>query len=88
MTTLEVENLKLKNELIVAMNDANLAKENLKTLTEEFRVERELTKEKDEQLTAARERAKRLAAKAIEGFQQTEEYNTILSAGTSRGLSF
>ena len=88
VTTLEAENLKLKNELIVVMNGANLAKEKLKTLTEELRVERELTKEKDEQLTAAKERAKGLAAKAIEGFQQTEEYNTILSAGTSRGLSF
>ena len=88
VTTLEAENLKLKNELIVAMNGANLAKEKLKTLTEELRVERELTKEKDEQLTAARERAKGLAAKAIKGFQQTKEYNTILSAGTSRGLRF
>ena len=87
-SSLEVENSKLKKELIVAMNDANLAKEKLRTLTEELRVERELTKEKDEQLAAAKERAKKLAAKAIEGFQQTEEYNTILSAGTSRGLSF
>ena len=60
------------------MNDANIAKEKLKTLTEELRVERELTKEKDEQLAAARERAKGLAAKAIEGFQQIEEYNTVL----------
>ena len=60
------------------MNDANLAKEKLKTLAEELRVEQELTKEKDEQLAVARERAKRLAAKAIEGFQQTEEYNTVL----------
>ena len=68
MTTLEAENSKLKKELIVAMNDANIAKEKLKTLTEELRVERELTKEKDEQLAAARERAKGLAAKAIEGF--------------------
>ena len=39
VTTLEAENLKLKKELIVAMNDANLAKEKLKTLTEELRVE-------------------------------------------------
>ena len=68
VTTLEAENLKLKNELIVAMNGANLAKEKLKTLTKELRVEQELTKEKDEQLVAAKERAKRLAAKAIEGF--------------------
>ena len=86
VTTLEAENSKLKKELIVAMNDANLAKENLKTLTEELRVERELTKEKDEQLAAARERAKRLAAKAIEGFQQTEEYNTVLFSWYFKGF--
>ena len=68
-SSLEAENSKLKKELITAMNDTNLAKEKLRTLTEELRVERELTKEKDEQLTVARERAKGLAAKAIEGFQ-------------------
>ena len=56
-SSLEAENLKLKKELIATMNDANLAKEKLRTLTEELRVERELTKEKDEQLAAARERA-------------------------------
>ena len=39
VTTLKAENSKLKKELIVAMNDANLAKEKLKTLTEELRVE-------------------------------------------------
>ena len=60
------------------MNDANLAKEKLRTLTDELRVERELTKEKDEQLATAKERAKGLAAKAIEGLQQTDEYNTVL----------
>ena len=37
--TLEAENSKLKKELIVAINDANLVKEKLKTLTEELRVE-------------------------------------------------
>ena len=58
--SLEAENLKLKKELIATMNDANLAKEKLRTLTEELRVERELTKEKDEQLAVARERAKGL----------------------------
>ena len=68
MTTLEVENSKLKKELITAMNDAKLAKEKLKTLTKELRVDRELTKEKDEQLAAAKERTKGIAAKAIEGF--------------------
>ena len=39
VTTLEAENSKLKKEKIAAMNDANLAKEKLKTLTEELRVE-------------------------------------------------
>ena len=69
MTTLEAENSKLKKELIVAMSEANLAKEKLKTLTDELRAERELTLEKDEQLAAAKEKIKGIAAKAVEGFQ-------------------
>ena len=85
-SSLEVENSKLKKELIAAMNDANLAKEKLRTLTDELRVERELTKEKDEQLAAARERAKELAAKAVEDFQQTEEYNTVLFSWYFKGF--
>ena len=68
-SSLEVENSKLKKELIAVMNVANLTKEKLRILTKELRVERELTKEKDEQLAAARERANGLATKAIEGFQ-------------------
>ena len=63
-SSLEAENSKLRKELIVAKDDANQAKEKL----DELRVERELTKEKDEQLVAARERAKRLAAKAVKSF--------------------
>ena len=85
-SSLEAENLKLKKELVAAMNDANLAKEKLRTLTEELRVEWELTKEKDEQIAAAREREKALAAKAVEGFQQTEEYNTVLFSWYFKGF--
>ena len=85
-SSLEAENSKLRKELIAAMDDANLAKEKLKTLTDELRVERELTKEKDEQLAAARERAKGLAAKAVEGFQQTDEYNTVLFSWYFKGF--
>ena len=66
--SLEAENSKLRKELIAAMDDANQAKEKLRTLTDELRVEWELTKEKDEQIAAARERAKGFAAKAVEGF--------------------
>ena len=76
--SLEAENSKLKKKLIAAMNDANLAKEKLRTLTDELKVERELTKEKDEQLTAAKEGAKGLTTKAVKGFQPTKEYNTVL----------
>ena len=55
-------------------------------MTEELRVERELTKEKDEQLATTRERAKGLAAKAIEGFQQIEEYNIVLFSWYFKGF--
>ena len=82
----EAENSKLRKEFIAAMDDANQAKEKLRTLTEELRVERELTKEKDEQIAAARERAKGLAAKAVEGFQQTEEYNSVLFSWYFKGF--
>ena len=83
---MEAENSKLKKELIAAMDDANQAKEKLRTLTDKLRVEWELTKEKDGQLAAARERAKGLAAKAVEGFQQTNEYNTILFSWYFKGF--
>ena len=85
-SSLEVENSKMKKELIATINDANLAKEKLRTSTEELRVEWELTKEKDKQLAAARERAKGLVAKAIEGFQQTKEYNTVLFSWYFKGF--
>ena len=85
-SSLEAKNSKLKNELIAAMNDANLAKEKLRTLTNKLMVKQELTKEKGEQLAATRERAKRLAAKAVEGFQQTEEYNTVLFSWYFKGF--
>ena len=67
-SSLEAENSKQRKELIATMDDANQAKEKLRILTDELRVERELTKEKDEQIAAARERAKGLVAKAVEGF--------------------
>ena len=77
-SSMEADNSKLRKELIATMDDANQAKEKLRTLTDELKVEWELTKEKDEQIAAARERAKGLAAKAVEGFQQIDECNTVL----------
>ena len=40
VTILEAKNLKLKKKLISAMNKANLAKEKVKTLTDNLRTER------------------------------------------------
>ena len=85
-SSMEAENSKLRKELIAAMDDANQAKEKLRILTKKLRVERELTKEKDEQIADARERAKGLATKAVEGFQQTEEYNTVLFSWYFKGF--
>ena len=66
--TLEADNSKLKKDLIAAMNEANLAKEKVKTLTDELRTEWQLTLEKDEKLVAAKEKIKGIVAKAVEGF--------------------
>ena len=86
VTTFEAENSKLKKELIAAMNEANLAKEKVKTLTNELRTERQLTLEKDNLLATTREKIKGIAAKAIKGFQQTEEYNTVLFSWYFKGF--
>ena len=68
MEVLEVENSKLKKDLIVAMDEANAIKEKAKTLSDDLRVEWQLTLEKDEQLLAAKEKLKTIAAKAVEAF--------------------
>ena len=85
-SSLKAKNSKLRKELIAAMDDANQAKEKLRTLTDELKVKRELTKEKDKQIAAARERAKGLAAKAVKGFQQTDKYNTVLFSWYFKGF--
>ena len=68
MEVLEVENSKLKRGLIVAMDEANAIKEKAKTLSDDLRAEWQLTLEKDEQLLAAKEKLKTIAAKAVEAF--------------------
>ena len=85
-SSVEAENSKLRKELIAAMDDANQAKEKLRILTDELRVERELTKEKDEQIATTKGRAKGLGAKAVEGFQQIEEYNSVLFSWYFKGF--
>ena len=68
MEALEVENSKLKKNLIVAMDEANIIKEKANTFSDDLRAERQLTLDKDEQLLAAKEKLKTIAAKAVEAF--------------------
>ena len=75
---LEAENSKLRKDLISAMDEANTAKERAKVLANDLRAKRQLTLEKDEKLQAAKERVKTIATKAVEAFQQIDEYNTML----------
>ena len=42
--------------------------------------------EKDEQLLAAKEKLKTIAARFVEAFQQTDEYNTILFSWYFKGF--
>ena len=48
VATLEVENLKLKKNLIAVMDKVNTTKEKVKTLSDDLRAEQQLTLEKDE----------------------------------------
>ena len=83
---LEVENSKLKKDLIVVMDEANTVKEKVKALGDNLKAKRQLTLEKNEQLQAAKEKLKTIATKAVEAFQQTEEYNTVLFSWYYKGF--
>ena len=65
---LELENSKLKKDLISAMDEANTINEKVKVLGDNLRAERQLTLEKDKQLQAAKEKIKTVAAKAVKAF--------------------
>ena len=78
MEALEVENFTLKKNLIDSMGKATSLKEKVKTLSDNLRVERQLTLEKVEQLLNAKEKLKTIATRSVEAFQTTDEYNTVL----------
>ena len=83
---LKAENLKLRKDLISAMDKVNTSKEKAKVLFDNLKAERQLTLEKDEQQQAAKERVKTIAAKSVEAFQQTNEYNTVLFSWYYKGF--
>ena len=53
-------------------------KEKVKALSDDLRAKRQLTLEKDEQLLGVKESLKTIAARSVEAFQTTDEYNSVL----------
>ena len=68
------------------MHEVNTLKESSKTMADDLRAKRQLTLEKDKQLLATKERLKTIAARSIEGFQQTDEYNSVLFSWYFKGF--
>ena len=86
MKVLEAENSTLKKKLIESMHEVNTSKESSKTLADNLRAKRQLTLEKDEQLLVAKDNLKTIVVESIEGFQQTDEYNTVLFSWYFKGF--
>ena len=85
---LEAESSKPRKELIAAMDEGNSAKEKVKVLIEELRVEKLLTVQKDEQLHVANQKVKIVVAKAVQAFQLTKKYNIVIFSWYYKGSSF
>ena len=56
VVALEVENSKLKKDLIAAMDKANSIKDKVKTLSDDLKTEWQLTLKKDKQILTAKEK--------------------------------
>ena len=76
----------LKKKLIDSRDEAATLKENVKALNADLRVGRQLNLEKDDQLQAAKEKLKTIAARFVEAFQQTKEYATVLFSWYFKGF--
>ena len=86
MEAMEAETSKLKQNLIESMGKANTLKVKVKALSDDLRAERQLTLEKDEQLLGIKESLKTIAARSVEAFQTTDEYNSVLFSWYFKGF--
>ena len=86
MEVMEAGTSKLKQSLIESMGKANTLKEKVKALSDDLRAERQLTLEKDEQLLGVRESLETIAARSVEAFQTTDEYNSVLFSWYFKGF--
>ena len=75
---LEAKNSTLRKELITAMESGNRMKEQITALTDGLKAERLLTKQKDDQLQAAKREVSAAGDDVVQAFQLTDEYNDIL----------
>ena len=83
---LEAKGSRLRKDLIAVMYDSNASREKIKALSNELRVEKLRVTQKDEQLVAANQKVKSIAAKAVHAFQLTDEYNMVLFSWYYRGF--
>ena len=86
MEAMEAETSKLKQSLIESMGEANTLKEKVKALSDNLRAERQLTLKKDQQLLGVKESLKTIAARSVEAFQTTDEYNSVLFSWYFKGF--
>ena len=86
MEDMEAETSKLKQSLIDSIGEVNTLKEKVKALSDDLRAEHQLTLEKDEQLLGVKESLKTIAARSIEAFETTDEYNSVLFSWYFKGF--
>ena len=86
MEAMEAETSTLKQNLIDSMGEATTLKEKVKALSDDLRAECQLTLEKDEQLLGVKESLKTIAARSVEAFQTTDEYNMVLFSWYFKGF--
>ena len=83
---LEAKNSTLMKELITAMESGNRMKEQITALTDGLKAERLLTKQKDDQLQAAKREVSVAGDDVVQAFQLTDEYNGILLSWYFKGF--
>ena len=86
MEDMEAETSKLKQSLIDSIGEVNTLKEKVKALSDDLRAEHQLTLEKDEQLLGVKDSLKTIAARSIEAFETTDEYNSVFFSWYFKGF--
>ena len=75
--SIEAENSKLRKDLIKAMDEANKAREKVKELSEELKVEKMLVIQKDEEVQATLLRIDSEREKVIQNFKKSDHFSDL-----------